>query len=1209
MSEARDIYLDRIKRELIGPGSDIFYCSDDHSDEVIEGKPLSRYYSGILFPPKTELIEDDPELFNESTDELNEEPDELTTKEKENIRGESEIFDSSEEDETFKLRTNLYFPTNIGLTFCIPIVADTIDLKLSFGTYKKASNKKIKIKYNGEGIELLTKFGLQEYFEFDTENNILSLKKELKGNRRKNQKSEDYLVLDRCLKSFSNEISKDHTLLRHLKKLVYGKDKWQRVAHIYNINLEIQKGNAFSLEALVNELENLPNNLAKGIILYVKVYSDYTRQKKFVKILLENKAIGVKAKKYLPTNEKLNESCLFQVELLINYEKLLPFDKTVGNEFLSDEDKTLNFLYEDVKSYGIGHGVACEWELTDNPTWIKTSFFPHYDIKNQSTEFDFKDVGVEKILNIKNLSSFSHLKKNEIIFGLRRFNDFYKKWINDKTVENQNRSNNDIGSKNLLYCLNVYNRIQYGIKILGENDTAFTAFKFSNSVMYMQMFHSARYFGNEFNKGFELFEWEEKFKDKGIPNYNDYETVDFPLEEPPKWRPFQLGFILLSLRSIVEPTSEDRNLVDLIWFPTGGGKTEAYLAVTSFLIFFRRLVHKNKGYGVNAIIRYTLRLLTAQQFERASKVILACEKIRRENKAILGDEEITIGFWVGSSTIPNAIDKAKDSLDRILARLNNGDRANNIFQVNSCQWCNTKTITRFSKDDQRYKISIRANYLNQGIKVYCPNSQCDFSEQKNGFPIVLVDEDIYNKPPTLLFGTVDKFAMLAWRPEGRKLFNQHNDCIPPELIIQDELHLISGPLGSITGLYENVIQSLCEKDGIVPKIIASTATSKNAENQVKRLYGRQVSIFPPFALNTKDNFFSRTEEHSLRRYIGIMPTGKNFTMTQLKILAAMLYARLDVWQNADETIKKNADNFWTVVSYFNSLKDVGKMANKIGSELRDSTLKQLHNRLLNSTSANYRRLKFAQELTSRISSERIKETLDRLNIQFENDIENSRAIDLVLATNMISVGLDVQRLGVMLVNGMPRNIAEYIQSTSRVARKNKGLIFTLFNPDNSRDLSYFEHFVSFHQKFYKEIEPLSLTPFTENTFDRMLLTTIVTYFRHKLGNYSNDAVKNLNKAIIKKELNELIENHKGITDNEKNDFMIKVEHILNYWEGRVKATEDNKYELKFIAPKFNPKKPTLSFLKTSDQINNDEIATMQSVRNVEPSTKIKINQY
>lgn len=1204
MSEARDIYIDRIKRELIGPGSDIFSCSDDFSDEVIEGKPLTRYYSGILFPPKTELIDDDPEIFNEDLEEINELPDELTTIENGKPSEENEISGNVEEDETFKLRSNLYFPTNIGLTFTIPMELKIINLKLSFGTYKKANYKDIKLKYRGEGVELLSRFGLNEYIDYDAENDVLSLKKELKGNRRKNQKSGDYKILDESLKNFAREISNDHVLLKHLKKFVYGKDKWKRIPHNYNLKVEIEKSNTLPLEKLVNDLKNLPHNLLKGITLHIKVFPEYDKQKKFVKILLENKAAGVKAKKYLPSNEKLNQSCLFQVELLINSERLLPFDKTVENEFLSDEDKALNFLYEDIKSYGIGHSAACQWELKDNPTWIKTTFFPYYDIKNQSTEFDFKDAEVENILDIKNLSSFSHLNKDEIITGLRSFNKFYQEWIDEKKEENKNRSNKEIGNRNLLQCTYVFDRIQNGIKIIEDNDNAFTAFQFANSAMYMQMFHSARYFGNEFNKGFELFEWNERFQDQVFPRYEDYENINFPFDRPPKWRPFQLGFILLTLRSIVEQNADERNLVDLIWFPTGGGKTEAYLTVIAFLIFYRRLVHKNEGFGVNAIIRYTLRLLTAQQFERASKLILACEKIRRKYVSKLGDEEISIGFWVGVRTIPNKIVDAKQSLEKILDCLNNGEKAVNIFQINNCPWCNTKIITRFDRSDKSFKISIRYKYLDQGIKVYCHNPKCDFSEHKNGFPIVLIDEDIYNKPPTLLFGTVDKFAMLAWREEGQKLFNQHNNCIPPELIIQDELHLISGPLGSIAGLYENVIQSLCEKNGITPKIIASTATSKNAENQVKRLYGKRISIFPPFALNTKDNFFSRLEENSLRRYIGIMPTGKNFIMTQLKIMAAMLYARLDILQNNNKSIRNYADNFWTIVSYYNSLKDVGKMANKIGPELRDGTLKQLHSRLLNFTNANFRRLKFAFELTSRVPSERIKETLDRLNITFEDDIENSSAIDLVLATNMISVGLDVPRLCVMLVNGMPRNVAEYIQSTSRVARKNRGVIFVLFNPDNTRDLSYFEHFISFHQKFYKEIEPLSLTPFTENTMDKMLLTTIVTYFRHKLGKYSNNDANKLNKEIILKCFNDLVLRHEGITEEEKKYFIKKVEHLLNYWEEKIKVSKDGGYILRF-----NSNKREESFLKTQDQIKNNEFATMQSVRDVEPLTTIKINQY
>lgn len=1204
MSKAREIYIDRIRHELIGPGSDIFYCSDDYSDEVIEGKPLSRYYSGVLFPPKTELVDDDPVLFTEDTDAFNEFIEDSTTPNQDSINPIADSYDNSDEDEVIKLRTNLYFPTNMGLTFCVPVVLNIVDLELSFGTYTRANYQNIKIKYSGEGIELLSRFGFDSYVDFDPENKILYLKKALKGNKRRNKKSGDYLILDNLIKNFVQEISRDHILLRYLKKLIYGKDKWQRHPHNFRLKIDISKNNSFTLSSLTNDLTSLPPKLAQGIFLHLKIYHDNKSKRKFVKILLENKIIGIKAKKFLPTNERLNECCLFQVELLVNSNNLLPYDQFIDNEYLSDEDKSLNFLFEDIKSFGIGHGVSCQWELTDNPTWIKTTFFPFFDVKNQSTKFVFEDDLVEKILNIKNLSSFTDLSKTQIISGLLRFNELYKKWIDKKIIENKSRINNEIGNKNIQKCINIFNRINDGIKILENNSDAFKAFQFANSAMYMQMFHSALFFSNDYNKGFELFEWNQRFNQNDIPSYEEYKQKNFPSNNPPHWRPFQLGFILLSLRSIVDPFSEERKLVDLIWFPTGGGKTEAYLTVTSFLIFYRRIVHKEKGYGVNAIIRYTLRLLTAQQFERASKLILACEKIRRANKSLLGDKEISIGFWVGSQTIPNKKTEARDALEKIISRLNQGILTNNIFQVNSCQWCNTRTITKISNHDNAYKISIRYDFQNQGIKVFCHNPYCDFSDQKFGFPFVLIDEDIYDKPPTVIFGTIDKFAVLAWRPEGRKLFNQDNDCLPPELIIQDELHLISGPLGSIAGLYENVIQSLCEKNGITPKIIASTATAKNAENQVLKLYGRSLSIFPQFALDTKDNFFSRTEEHSLRRYIGIIPSGKTSTMTQLKILAAMLYARLDILQHTNNEIRKDTDNFWTVISYYNSLKEIGKMSNKISSELRDSTLKQIHNRLFNFTFANYRRLRFAYELTSRIPSDRIKDTLDKLNIKFENDIENSNAIDLVLATNMISVGLDVQRLGVMLVNSIPRNIAEYIQSTSRVARKNKGVIFTLFNPDDSRDLSYFEHFVSFHQKFYKEIEPLSLTPFTENTLNIMLFTSLVTFYRHKLGYYSNDDVYKFDKDEVRSAFNSIIENHKGLTESEIKSLSSKLEELLDYWSNKVDVAIRHNYALKFKS-----NKPIESFLKTKNQICVGEFFTMQSVRNVEPLTKIKINQY
>ncbi len=1195
MNNARDIYIERIKREIIGPGSDVFYCMEDYSDEIIEGKPLSRYYSGILFPPKVELSEYDIELINDKED-FNEEPKYF----EENEIVDTDAESNTDEEESVKIQTNIYYPHYCGLNFCTPEEAAFVRLRIKFGTYKKISSKEVKIRYNGEGIGYLPKFGLDQYFEYNDDEKIISLKKELQGNRRRKQKSHDYLKLDSYFKNFSDEISKDHVLLIHLKKLVYGKDKWQRVDHTYVFNYDIVK----SSKILLKDIIKSDDDFTKGITLYSKIYYDNSNRSKYVRILLENSINVIQERKYLPTNEKLNESCMFQVEMQIYTEKFLPFDNFGGEKFITEEDRNLDFLYSDVKSYGIGSGVACEWDFSDNPAWIKTAFLPHYDIKKQSTAFRSEDIEIKDILKIKNLSGFSQVRKDYIIPRLHKFNQTYFNWINEKSQRNKTLKNHELGSENLLKCVNLYNRIKNGIEILEKDEKAFAAFQFMNSAMYMQMFHSAKYFGNGWNKGFDLFEWKERFHQNSIPKYSDYKIIDFPAKDVPVWRPFQIGFILLSLASIVNPNSDDRNLVDLIWFPTGGGKTEAYLAVTVFLIFYRRLANKRLSGGVNAIIRYTLRLLTMQQFERASKIILACEKIRRENKTLLGDEEISIGFWVGAKTIPNKVKDAENSLNKIKESLNKGKLIHNVFPINNCQWCNTKIINKINKSDKNYKIGIRANFLQQGIKAYCNNPECDFSEDKKGFPIVLIDEDIYNKPPTVLFGTVDKFAMLAWQEAGGKLFNRENDYLPPELIIQDELHLISGPLGSLTGLFENVIKSLCEKNGITPKIIASTATTKNVENQVKRLYGKKVSVFPWFALDTKDNFFSHTETDSVRRYIGIMPTGKNYTMAQLKILASMLYARIEIWKHKGDEIRQASDNFWTVISYFNSLKEVGKMANKIGSELRDGFLKQIHSRMLDFNVENFRRLKYAQELTSRIPNERIKDTLDKLSIQFENDIKTSKAIDLVLATNMISVGLDVERLGIMLVNGMPRNISEYIQATSRVARKKKGVIFVLLNPDNSRDLSYFEHFVSFHQKFYKEIEPLSLTPFTENTLDRMLLTAVVTFFRHKIGKNRNENAANINEDLLFQEFNKIFENHLGITEEEKTEIKLKLEKIIIYWKNRIGVGNDNNYKLKF---KSNKKEE--SFLKTIDEINNDEMATMQSVRSVEPSVEIKINQY
>jgi len=469
-------------------------------------------------------------------------------------------------------------------------------------------------------------------------------------------------------------------------------------------------------------------------------------------------------------------------------------------------------------------------------------------------------------------------------------------------------------------------------------------------------------------------------------------------------------------------------------------------------------------------------------------------------------------------------------------------------------------------------------------------------------PVVLIDDDIYSKPPTILFATVDKFATLAWKGEATTFFNNGANR-KPELIIQDELHLLNGTLGSLVGLFENALLQLCDN----PKIIASTATVKNVDKQILGLYGREARIFPQYATNADDTFFSKVVKESKRKYIGILPTGKTTVVTNLQLLASLLYARLEIWKNV--TDKKDADSFWTILSYFKSLKEIGRFSNKINSELKP-IIKQLQVRYLDNndtTANNYHKLSYRNiELTSRIPNERIKKNLDKLEIQFDGNIKERKAYDLVLATNMISVGLDVGRLGIMVMNGMPPNTAEYIQASSRVARKNEGLVLTLYDPFNSRDLSYFEDFVQFHKTFYKQVEPLSVTPFAENALDKMLFTLILAYFRHTTKYTANDTASALIDDTVKDNLRNnlirLFQNHK-FAQNDMQLITEKIVDILRDWKYKIEAQKDLKY---YWAN--HPKESLI--VPMQEKKNDDETLTaMQSMRSVEPSAEILIRQY
>ena len=363
-------------------------------------------------------------------------------------------------------------------------------------------------------------------------------------------------------------------------------------------------------------------------------------------------------------------------------------------------------------------------------------------------------------------------------------------------------------------------------------------------------------------------------------------------------------------------------------------------------------------------------------------------------------------------------------------------------------------------------------------------------------PFNIVDEELYACPPTLLFGTVDKFAMIPWKKEIGTFFAAGTGNRAPDLVIQDELHLISGPLGTMVGLYETAIDALCTRNGIRPKIVASTATIRRAKEQCSALYNREVSQFPHPGLDAEDSFFARESiinyDHKIygRKYVGLMPSGKTKAMMEVRSIAALMQ-EINTMDLPDD-IK---DKFWTLTVYFNSLKDLGKCSTLVDDDVKDF-IKRTAYRLGSAKDA--RMIARADELTSRVNTTQLNETLDKLEklCYSKENIENKRyPSNILLATNMISVGIDVARLNVMLLVGQPKLTSEYIQASSRVGRSFPGVAFALYDGSKSRDRSHYEQFKPYHESFYKHVEPTGATPFSKPARDRALHAVIIAMVR------------------------------------------------------------------------------------------------------------------
>ena len=784
-------------------------------------------------------------------------------------------------------------------------------------------------------------------------------------------------------------------------------------------------------------------------------------------------------------NFSLNRT-LFQVGFNVSLKDKFfqPYPQPDKTSLFDEESIELIAQYQNHKTYAIGHGCSPIWNELDSPNInkITAEFMPSHEV--------FR---VMSNPNINNFECFSankigwELSQKEIIESLERFIDSYSDWIKDqKEILKQpsyKEASSSIGSK-----LDItISRMKASLRILENNADAYKAFKYMNRAIVIQ---NSR-------------------KDLDPENYKE---VIFEENQKTEfnWFAFQMGFILLSIESIIYEDSDFNDTVDLLAFPTGGGKTEAYLGIIGFIMFYSRIKDPKKIIKTQVISRYTLRLLTSQQFIRTSQMIMACEFIRRRKSEEIGISEINIGLWVGSDNTPNSIstyhargggNKAETAYDIYKNMIDTGDISNSgKLIIQNCLWCGKDLFPSLgirSKEERKGLLGIFAS--NETFFFKCPNSSCEFAEK---IPINVIDQSLYDNPPSVLLATVDKFANFA--TESRASVFLGDETSGPELIIQDELHLLSGPLGTVMGLYESAFNSLMEYRGHRPKIIASTATTRNYKKQSKGLFGKNAIVFPPQATEINETFFSTVDKESPgRMYLGSMTQCQAPTMGSIINIAAMLNICAEKETEIKDLSEEMFDSYWTLIIYHNSLTELGKTLSatkdEIPTRMKQTALNQENIR------KNFGDENNIIELRGSVDQGELQKDQARMNKVWNDKDE----VSAVVTTNIMSVGVDYQRLGLMIVLGQPKTTSEYIQATSRVGRKveNPGIVLTHYRTSMPRDRSHYESFKSYHQNLYKELEPSSVTPFTVPALNKAFSGVLIALFKHGLGLKSSDGHK------------------------------------------------------------------------------------------------------
>lgn len=1210
---AREELINLVKKQMLGPGSE--YSIPDAEHEIITDSPARRYSCGILFPQEeisgksNETKEDKiaEEWFNEERTVVDASFDKDLAEQKKAESLMHRIIKRGDEQNEEKNDTDAAVPhgydkpSSFGITFFVEGNTSHVRANLKFGCYRPVKPNDCRFLYDGEINYDALPAMVREYLSLAVDGKSWSLKKSI------DKEQIAQLIESQCIPEESADV------IRILKKLaaqcVFG-----QIREPYETNIDIDFSeydtfNASLFEDVGCEVTAVRRHLSHDLYVITLMIVNIDRQKSIFQPKLK---ISTQENDFIfKDNRILQRQCLNQ----------------------SDEERRLAMLYRNKKCYASGLGTSVNWEVNDEGKGIVSNdFFPLMELP--SMDFNLcEDIASneQKILSMKYHSDLMGTAVENKVESLNMLLDSYAKWIDKRHEELQSlpdiykiagASGKSVGEENLADCAEALARMRQGLELLASDRNVQLAFSLANRAMFMQRIHldmqrKMGETGKRYNDDKEIAKW--------------MQGVDYLTEKDNhKWRPFQIAFLLMSIPGIVKEDSADRKLVDLIWFPTGGGKTEAYLGLSAFVIFYRRLAYPDSFGGTNIIMRYTLRLLTTQQFNRAATLICACELIRKEfsgdcgtkarkfgprrvakkisDKPSLGEERITIGIWIGSKHTPNKLNDAKAKLEKLKKSRYEGK---NVFQVLKCPWCGTSMVP-----DEEHRNDGWGYMYGKTFFYRCPQDECNFSGTmaENGLPIQTIDETMYKNPPTLLIGTVDKFAMMAWNESVGAFFKGRG----PELIIQDELHLISGPLGSMVGLYETAIDYICSKNGHSPKIIASTATIRRAKEQCSALYNRDVRQFPAPGLEVGDSYFAKEKKIDYkagvfgRKYVGLMPAGKNKAFMQYLLFANVLEAGKCLNFDRDEL----RDMIWTVAGYFGSLKDLGACSKYMDEDVPEE-IRKVAVRLNDKGRLLYN----VEELTSRVETEELNEVLDRLEkIKYRTNGENEEGkrvypIDAVLSTNMISVGIDISRLNVMVMVGQPKLTSEYIQASSRVGRSNPGTVFVMYDGGRSRDQSYFEQFKDFHETIYSHVEPTGATPFSAPARERALHAVVVSMIRATVGSLSEDGAANdfsvdkyrqeitAIKEYIVKRFQEIRKRNGSRIKDDSERIIEEITAFLQHWEKLTQEERELCYGDKYIVKK-NDEGKKIRLLRSYGQQETqglESYETMTSMRSVDSS--------